>query len=193
MAPVALYDPCARPLRPVGGRTSDLADPAHQLHAALTDARETGALSPERLRTGCIYEGQPLTSYCCAVMRFDPRRSGRRHVPIHAWWPELAPSVPLLNGFRHMDAHGQRQVPWTVFVTRYLAELGRVPTQVLFAFLELLNTMSCRYTTVTLLCCEYAPAGDERLVRCHWRLLKAWLLGTTGTMPELARTNRNEQ
>jgi uncharacterized protein YeaO (DUF488 family) len=173
MAPRALSDPCARPLRPVSGRSSALADSAHQLRAALTDAWETGVLSPERLRTGCIYDSQPLTSYCCAVMRFDPRRSGRRHVPIHAWWPELAPSVSLLNSYRHMDAHGQRRVPWPVFASRYLAELGQAPTQVLLAFLDLLNTMSCRYTTVTLLCCEYATAGDERLVRCHRRLLKA--------------------
>jgi uncharacterized protein YeaO (DUF488 family) len=193
MGPLALSAPCARPLRPVGGRLDDSADPAHQLHAALTDARETGVLSPERLRTSCVYDSQPLTSYCLAVMRFDPRRSGRRQTPIHAWWPELARSVPLLTGYRQMDAHGQRHVQWPVFASRYLAELGRVPTHVLLAFLELLNTMSCRYTTVTLLCCEHATAGDEHLVRCHRRLLKAWLLGTTDTLPELARTNRNEQ
>jgi len=193
MGPLALSAPCARSLRPVGGCSSDLADSAQLLRAALIDARETGVLSPERLRTGCIYEGQPLTSYCFAVMRFDPRRSGRRHVPIHAWWPELAPSVSLLNSYRQMDAHGQRHIQWPVFASRYLAELGRVPAQVLLAFLDLLNTMSCRYTTVILLCCEHATAGDERLVRCHRRLLKAWLLGTTNLLPELARTNRTEQ
>lgn len=193
MAPRARSDPCSRPLRPVGGGSYEPADPPHQLRAALADAWETGVLSPERLRTGCIYESQPLASYCLAVMRFDPRRSGRRHVPIHAWWPELAPSVPLLNGYRHMDAHGQRSLQWPVFASRYLAELGQMPTQVLLAFLELLNSMSCRYTTVTLLCCEYATAGNERLVRCHRRLLKAWLLGTTDLLPELAHTNRNAQ
>jgi uncharacterized protein YeaO (DUF488 family) len=111
-------------------------------------------------------------------MRFDPRRLGRRMTPIHAWWPDLAPSGTLLKGYRHMDAHGQRQMQWTDFAVHYLAELSRVPAFMLLSFLELLNTMSSHYTTVTLLCCEHATAGDERLVRCHRRLLKDWLLGS---------------
>jgi uncharacterized protein YeaO (DUF488 family) len=125
-------------------------------------------------------------------MRFDPRRSGRRMTPIDAWWPDLAPSVLLLNGYRRMDAHGQRQLQWTDFATRYLAELGRVPAHVLLAFLDLLNTMSCRYTTVTLLCCEHATAGDEQLVRCHRRLLKDWLLGSAAALSESAVPARQD-
>jgi uncharacterized protein YeaO (DUF488 family) len=163
-----------------------------QVSAALLDARETGVLSAERLQTGCIYEGRSQSSYGIAVMRFDPRRSGRRMTPIHASWPDLAPSVSLLNGYRRMDAHGQRQLQWPDFAARYLAELGRVPAQVLLAFLDLLNTMPCRYTTVTLLCCEHATAGDERLVRCHRRLLKSWLLGTTPTLADIAACKRQD-
>lgn len=148
-----------------------------QIIDAFTDAWQTGVLAPERLRTGCIYEGQPADSYLIAVMRFDPRLSGWRQVPIHEWWPTLAPQVPVLNAYRHLDAHGQRQIQWPEFARRYLAGLDLLPTQLLVDLIRSFGVLPSRYKTVTLLCCEHATAADERRVRCHRRLLRHWLLG----------------
>jgi uncharacterized protein YeaO (DUF488 family) len=148
-----------------------------QLADAFTDAWETGVLAGERLRTGCVYEGQPRDSYCIAVLRYDPRLGGRRQVPFHEWWPELAPSAPLLTAYRTMDAYGQRQLVWEKFARAYLAELDALPARPLLDFIATLNDMPSRYRSVTLLGCEHATAADEGRVKCHRRLLRAWLLG----------------
>lgn len=149
----------------------------HRLTALLTDAWETGVLSAERIRTGCVYEGQPVTSYCIAVMRYDPRLSGRRQVPFHEWWPELAPSPTLLRAYRQTDRFGQHQLSWPAFARAYLDELDHLPLRPLVDFLTTLTDMPARYATVTLLCCEHATAADEGRVKCHRRLLRSWLLG----------------
>src|SRR5579859_1337863 len=131
-----------------------------QLVAAFADAWETAVLSPERIRTGCLYEGQPASTYSIAVMRFDPRLSGRQQIPFHEWWPELAPSAPLLNAYRRLDTHGQHALPWPAFAHAYLAELDGLPTALLLGLIQTLCEMPSRYTTVTLLCCEHATAAD---------------------------------
>jgi uncharacterized protein YeaO (DUF488 family) len=148
-----------------------------RLVEAFIDAWEAGVIAPERLRTGCLYEGQPASTYGIAVLRYDPRRSGRRQIPFHAWWPELAPSAPLLTAYRTMDRHGQRALSWRDFARSYLTELEAVPTSVLLNLVATLCQMPCRYKTVTFLGCEHAAAADEQRVRCHRRLLRAWLLG----------------
>lgn len=150
-----------------------------QLVEVFAEAWATGVLAPERLRTGCLYDpqGHSARGYFLAPMRFDPRGSGRRQIPIHAWRPELAPSAGLLRAYRHTDAHGQRQVQWPEFARAYLTEIEALPTAFLIAFVTALGDLPWHYRVVTLLCCEHAPGGDEALVRCHRRLLRAWLLG----------------
>jgi uncharacterized protein YeaO (DUF488 family) len=152
-------------------------DAQEQLADAFTDAWETGVLSGVRLRTGCVYEGQPASSYCMAVLRYDPRISGRRQVPFHEWWPELAPSSTLLVAYRTVDTYGRRQLAWAEFARAYLAELDALPVRPLLDFIATLNDMPSRYRSVTFLGCEHATAADEGRVKCHRRLLRSWLLG----------------
>src|SRR5262245_23410644 len=170
-------------------RTSLLVGRSHedqcQLVAAFADAWETGVIAPERLRTGCLYEGQPGSTYSIAVLRYDPRRSGQRQIPFHAWWPEFAPSAPLLTDYRTTDRHGQRTPSWRAFACGYLAELETLPTPVLLHLILALCEMPCRYQTVTFLGCEHATAADEQRARCHRRLLRTWLLGQADTLPEV--------
>jgi uncharacterized protein YeaO (DUF488 family) len=160
-------------------------DEQQHLQALFADAWETECISPERLRTGCIYEAQPAATYSLCVLRFDPRLGGRRQVPFHEWWPELAPTAPLLVGYRTLDTHGQRAVSWAAFARSYLAELDTLPTRLLVGLVEGLCALPCRYTSVTLLGCEHPTAADEGRVRCHRRLLRAWLLGQADRLPDL--------
>ncbi len=125
----------------------------------------------------CLYERRSADTYSIAVMRFDPRATGRRLPLLYAWLPMLAPSAALLRGYRTKDQWGVRAVPWQEFARRYLAELDSLPAPVLIALIEALGALPSHYQTVTLLCCEHAPGGDESYVRCLRRLLRSWLLG----------------
>ena len=89
----------------------------------------------------------------------------------------------LLAAYRKRNTHGQRQLSWEAYSHAYLAELDSLPTKQVLDLVQGLCDMPCRYTTVTLLGCEHAPVADERRVRCHRRLLRAWLLGTTDLLP----------
>lgn len=140
-----------------------------QVVGVFTDAWETGVLTPERIRTGSIYEAVPADTYRVVAMRFWPR-DRRRNVD-HVWRPDLAPSMHLLGLYQ------RRQLTWAQFAARYLAQLDRAPAEVLLQLIDWLGEIPARYPTVTFLCCEHAPGGDERLVHCHRRLLRAWLLG----------------
>jgi hypothetical protein len=164
-------------------------DEQRRLQTLFADAWETECISAERLRTGCVFEVQPTFTYSLCILRFDPRLGGRRQVPFHEWWPELAPSAPLLVGYRTLDTHGQRAVSWLAFARSYLAELDALPTRLLVGLVEGLCALPCRYTSVTLLGCEHPTAADEGCVRCHRRLLRAWLLGQTAAMSEYAGLN----
>lgn len=156
-----------------------------RLVSAFTDAWETGVLSPERIQTGCLFEGHSVTSYSFAVLRIDPRHSMRRHQTFDEWYPEFAPTRELLDAYRHKDKHGQRRIQWLEFALRYLAELDALPTDAWSSFIAQLNDMPSRYTTVTLLGCEHPTAADEGRVRCHRRLLRVYLLGQVEMLPEL--------
>ncbi len=162
-------------------------DARHRLEAIFADAWETGCISAERLRTGSVYEVQPVATFSVCVLRFDPRLSGRRQVPFHEWWPELAPTAPLVQGYRSLDTHGQRAVSWRAFTLSYFAELDALPTRLILGLVEGLCDLPSRYTSVTLLGCEHPTAADEGRVRCHRRLLRAWLLGQADAMLESMR------
>ncbi len=157
-------------------------DERNRLAALFADAWETGCISEERTRTGSIYEVQPAATYTLCVLRFDPRLSGRRQVPFHEWWPELAPTAPLVKGYRTLDTHGQRTVSWHAFTHSYFAELDALPTRLLLGLAKALCDLPSRYTSVTILGCDHATAADEERVRCHRRLLRLWLLGQTDSL-----------
>ena len=156
------------PLRPqvLAGRS--LAD-AQRLVALFSAAWEMGVLSPERLRTGSIYGAVPAATYRVVVMRFFPL--DRRRNTDHKWRPDLAPSWALLGQYQ------RRELSWRAFAMQYLAQLDRAPAATLIRLVEWLGDIPARYPTVTFLCCEHAPGGDETRIRCHRRLLRAWLLG----------------
>ncbi len=139
-----------------------------RLERAFTEAWETGVLSPVRLRTGSLYVSVPAESYRIVVMRFPPR--DRRLEVDEAWRPDLAPSVGLLGQYR------RHQIGWRDFALRYLAQLDSAPVGTITRLLDWLGELPARYPTVTFLCCEHAPTGDEGRVLCHRRLLRAWLL-----------------
>jgi uncharacterized protein YeaO (DUF488 family) len=165
-------------------------DDQRRLRALFADAWETGCLSEERIRTGCVYEVQPTTTYDLCVPRFDPRNTGRRQIPFHEWWPELAPTAPLVIAYRTLDTHGQRAISWAAFAQSYFAELDALPTRLLVSLVEGLCDLPCRYTSVTLLGCEHPTASDEGRVRCHRRLLRLWLLGQADATMDHTRRER---
>lgn len=140
-----------------------------RLLEAFTDAWETGVVTAERLRTGCIYEAVPANTYRILAMRFFPR--DRRRFVDHAWRPDLAPSATLLGQYQ------RGELAWRAFAAQYLAQLDHAPVERVVQLLEWLGQLPARYPTVTFLCCEHAPGGDETRIRCHRRLLRAWLLG----------------
>jgi hypothetical protein len=68
------------------------------------------------------------------------------------------------------------QLSWEAFAATYLAELGTFPL-ILTEARRRVATLLDRHCTITLLSTVCAPGGDEGQVRCHRRLLRAWLLG----------------
>jgi uncharacterized protein YeaO (DUF488 family) len=140
-----------------------------RLAQVFADAWETGVLSPVRLHTGSIYAPLPSDTYRVVVMRFPPR--DRRRACDHVWRPDLAPTVSLLGQYQ------RRELAWRAFAAHYLAQLDQQPVDVVVRLLEWLGDIPARFPSVTLLCCERAPGGDESRVLCHRRLLHAWLLG----------------
>lgn len=124
-----------------------------------------------RLRTGCVYEPQYDATYNILVMRHWPR--GVRREKTAEWWPFLAPSIELLKARREAGS----PMTWPIFAAHYLAELEASLTTRYRSYVAQLEQLLQTHTTVTLLCCEHAPNGDERYVLCHRRLLKAHLFG----------------
>jgi uncharacterized protein YeaO (DUF488 family) len=140
-----------------------------RLARVFADAWETGVLSPVRLHTGSIYAPVPHETYAAVVMRFYPR--DRRGQADHVWRPDLAPTATLLGQYQ------RRELGWREFARHYLAQLDQQPVDAVVRLLEWLGDIPARFPSVTLLCCERAPGGDECRVLCHRRLLRAWLLG----------------
>jgi uncharacterized protein YeaO (DUF488 family) len=140
-----------------------------RLERAFTDAWETGVLSPGRLRTGSIYTPIPHETYAAVVMRFYPR--DRHRQPNQVWRADLAPTAVLLGQYQ------RRELGWQQFAQHYLAQLDQQPVDIVVRLLDWLGDIPARFPSVTLLCCERAPGGDESRVLCHRRLLRAWLLG----------------
>lgn len=126
-----------------------------------------------RLRTGCVYETQYDDTYSILVMRYWPRRVRRENIA--EWWPFLAPSIELLQARRDTGS----PMTWPVFAAHYLAELEASLTTRYRSYVPQLEELLQTHPTVTLLCGEHAPDGDERHVLCHRRLLKAHLFGET--------------
>lgn len=125
------------------------------------------------LRTGSVYDWvlHDAPTVRVLVMRYWPRGIGR--VAVHEWLPWLAPSHDLLR------VEQKQTLSWTTFADCYREELdsnlGAAGRTEVLARLDQLRRMH-QLPTVTLLCGERAPAGDERLVACHRRLLRDWLL-----------------
>ena len=84
-----------------------------------------------------------------------------------AWYAHLAPDPVLLRAYR------QKTIDWQAFAYAYLCDLEHLPRPAIRADLA---RWLLTYDSVTLLCCEHAPFGDESLVQCHRRLLRAWLV-----------------
>ena len=130
------------------------------------------SLAP-RLRTGCVYEPHPASTFGVLVTRAQPRRGRGIQADIGAWWPHLAPSLALVT------AHHPVGTPlgWEVFRAHYWAELQATTRTTYLRAVVQLGLWLRQYPTVTLLSFEHAPWGEERLAQTQRRILYAWLLG----------------
>jgi uncharacterized protein YeaO (DUF488 family) len=119
-----------------------------------------------RIHTASVYSGAFRQEHTARilVMRWYPARIP--HGFFHAWDEHLAPDATLLRAYR------QHTIAWEELAYEYLTALCRLP---LAAVRSECAAWLRTYDSVTLLCCEHAPQGDEAQVRCHRRLLKAWL------------------
>lgn len=119
-----------------------------------------------RLCTGSVYHAQPRSTYSVLVVR-SPRFSARPF-RYQNWAPGLAPHADL------EAAYAAGRLSWDAFAHEYLARLRAFPWKLAEARAQVATVLS-RYRTVTLLGLE--RSRDETTVRCHRRLLRAWLLG----------------
>jgi uncharacterized protein YeaO (DUF488 family) len=118
-----------------------------------------------RVRTGCVYTPQPRSTYS-ALLIAAPRFS-REYCHYTEWCPGLAPHPALLVAYQ------AGRLSWPAFARRYLAGLELFPT--------LRDELRRRVVRVlarsaSLMFLGQVP-GEEATVRCHRRLLRAWLLG----------------
>ena len=138
----------------------------------------------ERVRTGCVYELQPITTFGLLVTRDDPRT--RRRVrpvlaPIHAHWALCAPSIALLTGHetacrsRHCrtagcdDRHKVLSTNWATFAAAYRAELEERSLSERLGVLRQILARLCQYPTVTVLSFESGTPKGEALVAWEQR------------------------
>jgi uncharacterized protein YeaO (DUF488 family) len=180
-----------------GSRVNPLADPQHTVHSALlrsrsdddaagdaedafTLARNVGVLSPEWVQTGCLYAPQRGAALSLLVLPVPPTPT-KRHNVFHATCSAVAPSIALYRAYRF------GALTWYDFALRYLAELDAKRDSALAQFVEQLCAVPARYGGVLLLGFRQAPGGNEALVRCPRRLLRAWLLDQVVTLPEVQR------
>jgi uncharacterized protein YeaO (DUF488 family) len=143
-------------------------------------ARDVGVLSPTWVQTGCVYAPQPGGAFALLVMPGAPNGT-KRHNTYHATCTAVAPSSALYTAYR------SGALTWHDFTWRYLAELDANRDGALAQFVEQLCTVPARYRGVLLLGIRQAPGGNEALVRCPRRLLRAWLLDQVEALPEVQR------
>jgi uncharacterized protein YeaO (DUF488 family) len=143
-------------------------------------ARDVGVLAPDWVRTGCLYAAQPADAYALLVMPCLPHAT-KRHNVYHRLCVSIAPSSGLYTAYR------THTLSWQDFALRYLAELDAKRDGALARFVEQLCAVPARYWGVLLLGFRQAPGGNEALVRCPRRLLRAWLLDQVDTLPEVQR------
>jgi len=129
----------------------------------------------DRIRTGCVYEGQPQETVGLLVTREDPRERWHKRpvrAPIRAHWSRFAPSVSLLTGSSQPCSHSrhtrcQHERPaalgWEGFAAAYRAELERWPFLVQLAVVRQLASWLCSYRTVTILSFEPSQPRGEAL------------------------------
>jgi len=155
--------------------------------------RETGQRGPgyaglvlslaelaDRIRTGCVYEGQPEETVGLLVTRQDPHERWRKRsvlAPIRAHWRRFAPSVSLLTGSSQPCSHSrhtrcQHERPaalgWEGFAAAYRAELERWPFPVQLAVVRQISAWLCSYRTVTIL--SFEPSQPRGAAPCLSRV-----------------------
>jgi hypothetical protein len=133
----------------------------------------------DRIRTGCVYDWQPTTTFGLLVTRVDPRTRWRARpvlAPIHAHWAQFAPSVWLLTG--HETACRARrcrrggrcagQMPirlgWPAFAAAYRTELEQQPLADRLGILRQLVAWLRMYPSVTVLSLERGTSNGEALL-----------------------------
>jgi uncharacterized protein YeaO (DUF488 family) len=158
------------------GTSSVLATPNWRRgRASATHAAAEGAAAAfrraygRRIRTGSVYHPYPQTMYRVLVAR---TLNFSMH-PCHyqEWAPGLAPHADL------EAAYTTGKLSWEEFAGQYLRRLQAFPWLLAEARARIANLLT-RYPAVMLLGLERAP--NEASVRCHRRLLHAWLLGESG-------------
>ena len=125
----------------------------------------------ESLRTGCVFEEQAPQTLCVLVTRAKPRRGIEAR--LHAWWPQLAPSLELLRP----QTVANRDLGWQVFAHRYREELESLGWPVRLRTLLQLSLWLSEYPSVTLLSFEGTRGLSEPEVQSQRRVLWSWLLG----------------
>jgi hypothetical protein len=167
-------------------------------------ALTVAALAP-RIRTGCLYEPQPVGTFGLLVTRQIPRRLRRVPSAVRAHWPWFAPSFLLLTGHtspcphrrcHHEDANAaghqcgvpapRQQLGWEGFVTAYRAELDRWPHVARLTVVRQIALWLQTFETVTLL--PFEPSMPRGAALAAWQergefvpyaqrhILRAWLL-----------------
>jgi hypothetical protein len=158
-----------------------------------------------RIRTGCLYEPQPASTFGLLVTQQAPRRLQRVQVAIRAHWPWFAPSFLLLTGHtgscthrrcRHNDGNAaghrcsvpapRQQFGWEGFAAAYRAELDHWPRVAHLAVVCQIALWLQTYETVTLL--SFEPSMPRGVALATWRergelvpyaqrhVLRDWLL-----------------
>jgi hypothetical protein len=143
-----------------------------------------GAQLAERIRTGCVYDLQPMTTFGLLVTREDPRTRWRARpvlAPIHTHWPLCAPSITLLTGHetacrsRHCrgversEEQGVLRTTWTEFAAAYRAELEQRSLAEQLGGLRQIVAWLCQYPTLTILSFESGMPKGEALAAWEQR------------------------
>jgi len=125
----------------------------------------------ESLRTSCVFEEQSPQTLGVLVTRAKPRRGIQAR--IHAWWPQLAPSLELLRP----QAVTDRNLGWQAFARRYRTELDALGWPIRLRALLQLSLWLTEYPSVTLLSFEGTRGQVEHELLSQRRVLWSWLLG----------------
>jgi hypothetical protein len=123
-----------------------------------------------RVHTSCVYVPQPISTYS-ALLIAAPRFS-RAYCHYTEWCPGLAPHPALLGAYQ------AGRLSWATFARRYLAGLEVFPSlrdELRRRVVQVLDQATC-LTFLGLMPAGSSPE-EEAGVRCHRRLLLAWLLG----------------